>query len=343
MTDSNTKSRDYLIICPCRDEAAYLQRTIDSLIAQTVQPKMLLVVDDGSTDATPAMLEAYEKAHDFIKVVRKPDRGGRSVGPGVIETFYYGWEQIDPADFEYVTKLDLDLDLPPRYFETLIERMEANPRIGTCSGKPYFPERDTEAIHNAAHPKHDLQSTIPDYERTYGPLISEKCGDEMSVGMTKFYRRVCFEEIGGFVREVMWDGIDCHTCRMLGWIACSWDDPELRFVHLRPMGSSHKGVLTGRMRHGFGQHFMGTSLAYMTASSVFRMTRPPYVVGGLGMWLGYVRAMAERKPRYGTSEFRDFLRDYQIACLVKGKTAATAEVDARQKAVWERKHGAGVG
>ncbi|MEM6295004.1 MAG: glycosyltransferase family 2 protein [Myxococcota bacterium] len=335
-----TPSRDYLVICPCRDEAKYLQRTIDSLIAQTVQPKMLLVVDDGSTDATPEMLADYEKEHDFIKVVRKPDRGGRSVGPGVIETFYYGWEQVDVTQFEYVTKLDLDLDLPPRYFETLIEKMEANPRIGTCSGKPYFPERAEEAIAAAANIKHDPHARVPDFERTYGPLISEACGDEMSVGMTKFYRRVCFEDIGGFAREVMWDGIDCHTCRMMGWIACSWDLPELRFVHLRPMGSSHKGVLTGRMRHGFGQHYMGTGLAYMTASAVFRMTRPPYLVGGLGMWLGYVKSVAERKPRYGTSEFRDFLREYQWACLVKGKTAATAELNDRQRPVWERRFGA---
>jgi hypothetical protein len=79
----------------------------------------------------------------------------------------------------------------------------------------------------------------------------------------------------------------------------------------------------------------------MTASSVFRMTRPPFVVGGLGMWLGYVKAMAERKPRYGTAEFRDFLRDYQHACLIKGKAAATAELDARQRHVWERRHGRG--
>jgi hypothetical protein len=60
----------------------------------------------------------------------------------------------------------------------------------------------------------------------------------MSVGMTEFYRTACFLDIGGFVREVMWDGIDCYKARQLGWIACSWDEPELRFEHLRSMGSS---------------------------------------------------------------------------------------------------------
>ena len=84
--------------------------------------------------------------------------------------------------------------------------------------------------------------------------------DENAIGASKFYRRECFEEINGFIRQVMWDGIDGHRCRQLGWIAISWDDPELRFTHLRPMGSSQKNIVTGRIRHGFGQYFMGTGI-----------------------------------------------------------------------------------
>ena len=84
----------------------------------------------------------------------------------MIEAFYAGLETVTLTDFPYLAKLDLDLDLPPRYFETLIDRMEADPRIGTSSGKPYVRR---------------------------GPrLVSERKGDEMSVGMTKFYRRECF-------------------------------------------------------------------------------------------------------------------------------------------------------
>ena len=157
-----------------------------------------------------------------------------SSGGGVIDAFYAGYDTINPDDFDYVCKLDLDLDIPPRYFEALMKRMEADPRIGTCSGKPYM--------------------------QLDGKLVSEKCGDENSVGMIKFYRTDCFKQIGGFVRMLMWDGIDCHRCRMLGWIAVSWDDPEIRFVHLRPMGTSHKNWWTGRVRHGVGQYYMGTGL-----------------------------------------------------------------------------------
>ncbi|MEM8737024.1 MAG: glycosyltransferase family A protein [Planctomycetota bacterium] len=304
-------SRRYCLISPTRDEAAFARRTLDSVCAQSVRPAKWVIVDDGSTDATPQILAEYAAQFDFIEVVTRTDRGERKVGPGVIDAFYAGYETIDPAAFDYVCKLDLDLDLPAAYFETLMQRMEAQPRIGTCSGKAYYPAPGEGTFEKGF----DAQ------------LVSEACGDEMSVGMIKFYRRACFEDIGGFVRQVMWDGIDCHRCRMNGWIARSWDDAALRFLHLRPMGSSHKGVLTGRMRHGFGQWFMGTGPAYMAASAAFRMTRPPAVVGGLAMGWGYLRAMLAGEPRYDDPGFRRFLRRYQWACLMKGKAAATAAID----------------
>ncbi|HEX7009528.1 MAG TPA: glycosyltransferase family A protein [Phycisphaeraceae bacterium] len=308
--------RAYCLITPCRDEAAYARRTIESVLRQSVRPALWVIVDDGSTDQTPQILASYAAQHHFIRVIRREDRGRRSVGPGVVDAFYAGLSAIDLNAFDYLCKLDLDLDLPPRYFEILMQRMEDQPRLGTCSGKPYFPGPDNPE------------------GRFDGELISEACGDEMSVGMVKFYRTACFRQIGGFVREVMWDGIDCHHCRMLGWIACSWDEPELRFVHLRPMGSSQRGILTGRVRHGYGQYFMGTSLAYMMASALFRMTRPPYVVGGLAMAWGYLQAMLTRRPRYHDRRFRRFLRRYQWSCLLRGKAAATQRLNQLQQAVW---------
>ena len=319
--------RRYLLISPCRDEATYMRRTLDSVAAQTLPPALWVVVDDGSTDDTPAILAEYAAKLPYLKVVRRDNRGVRSVGPGVIEAFYAGVEHVERHEgglgaFDYVCKLDLDLDIPHGYFETLVERMEAEPRLGTCSGKPYFPAPGSD-------PQRDANGHFPPQN-----LVSEACGDEMSVGMIKFYRTACFRQIGGFVREVMWDGIDCHRCRMLGWIACSWDDPALRFLHLRPMGTSHKGWLTGRMRHGFGQHFMGTGLGYMTASALFRMTRPPLVIGGAAMWWGYVRAMLAGNPRYDDADFRRFLNRYQWACLLRGKARATEDLNRRQASRW---------
>ncbi|MEM9231922.1 MAG: glycosyltransferase family A protein [Pseudomonadota bacterium] len=301
--------RSYVLISPCRNEADYMRRTLDSVLAQTLKPALWVIVDDGSTDATPQILAEYAARHSWIRIVQKPDRGHRAVGPGVVEAFYAGYATLGAQDYAYLCKLDLDLDLPPRYFETLITRMEDNPRIGTASGKPYV--------------------------RQGAGLVSERRGDEMSVGMTKFYRRTCFEAIGGFVREVMWDAIDCHKARQLGWIAVSWDDPDLNFEHLRPMGSSQVSIWTGKRRHGQGQYFMGSDFMYYLATCAFRMVERPYILGGLVMLQGYLSAWLRGARQLDDPELRRFIVHYQRSALWHGKRRAVAQIEAERASAFD--------
>lgn len=286
-----------------------MRRTLDSVVAQSIRPTLWVIIDDGSTDQTLEILGEYAANYDWIKVVSKPDRGARAVGPGVIEAFYFGLETVDLDAFPYLCKLDLDLDLPPTYFETLITRMEENPRIGTCSGKAYF-------------------------RAPSGQLVSEKIGDEMSLGMTKFYRTACFEQIGGFVREVMWDGLDCHKARQIGWIAVSWDAPELRFEHLRAMGSSQKSIYVGRRRHGFGQYYMDSDPLYFLAATIKKMAHPPYVLGGLATLQGYIGAWLKGTKKHDDLELRAFIRAYQRRALRVGKARAVAMIEAERAGQW---------
>lgn len=297
-------SRGYLLISPCRNEANYMRQTLESVLSQSVLPDLWVIVDDGSSDQTPLILNEYASRFPIIRVVTRLDRGHRSVGPGVIEAFYCGYETIDPLEFEFICKLDLDLKLPPRYFEILIQKMREDSRIGSCSGKAYL------------------------YES--GRLVYERHGNDTSLGMTKFYRVSCFLAIGGFVREVMWDGIDCHRCRMLGWKACSWDEPDLRFIHLRQMGSSQVSVLTGRMRHGYGQYFMGTGFLYMLASAISRVSQKPYLIGSIAMLWGWVWSTFLGRPRYADADFRRFLRQYQWRVLIFGKEKAISKYNHTQ-------------
>lgn len=287
-----------------------MARTLDSVIAQDILPSLWLIIDDGSTDETPTILADYAKKYPWIRIVTRMDRGHRAVGPGVIEAFYFGLSQIDWKQFDFFCKLDLDLDLPLGYFRGLMERMDAEPRLGSCSGKPWFCSAN-------------------------GRRVSEKIGDEMSAGMTKFYRTCCFEDIGGFVREVMWDGLDCHKSRQLGWTCRSFDDENLQFEHLRPMGSSQSGILTGRMRHGFGQYYMGSDFIYFTVTCIWRLRHPPYVVGSFASWWGYVKAWLQRKPRHSDHDLTMMIRRYQRRALLVGKARAIAEVEAAYAWRWK--------
>jgi glycosyltransferase involved in cell wall biosynthesis len=297
-----TTQRRYVLISPTRDEAAHAAYTLESVVRQTVRPARWIIVDDGSTDQTPSLLQHYADRYDFIELHRRADRGTRRVGPGVVDAFNAGLSHVELTSFDYLGKLDLDLELPRAYFETLMQRFEADPSLGTCSGKPYY--------------------------RVNGRLVSEGCGDEMSVGMTKFYRVACFQAIGGFAPQVMWDGLDCHMCRMTGWRAQSFDDtPALRFVHRRPMGSSDKNVLRGRQRHGYGQYIMGTAPSYMLASVINRLRFRPRVIGALAMGWGYLRPWLRREPSRPPAHVQRFIRQYQRCCLLLGKARATARFE----------------
>jgi len=286
-------NRRYVLITPCRDEAAFLQTTIDSIAAQTVKPSRWVIVDDGSTDDTPEILAAAAEKYPYISVITRDDRGGRSVGPGVIEAFYAGAESIDLDDYDYLCKLDGDLEIPPRYFESLMEHFEADPWLGTCSGKLFLRYNDE--------------------------LVEERCGDENSVGPSKFYAVECFKDIGGFVREVSWDGIDGHMCRLRGWIARSIDEPDLRLVHLRRMGSSQRSFWEGRKRWGRGKYFMGSTLTYVTVVSCYRMFERPFIISGLGILYGYLQALFQRNTRFNDPAYLRAFRAYERRSLLMGR------------------------
>lgn len=282
-------SVEYLVISPVRNEAAFLQRTIESMLAQSILPKLWVIVDDGSTDGTPDIVAEAAKRYDWIRLHVRADRGERKVGGGVVEAFYDGLSLVNVDDYDYLCKLDGDLEFGPTYFERLFEKFNEEPRLGTASGKSWI--------------------------RVDGRLIPERTGDEFSQGQSKLYRVACFKDIDGFVREVMWDGIDCHRCRMCGWKARSFSDEELKFIHLRPMGSSFKSIFHGRLRWGRGQYFMGTHWLYALAIATYRMFERPFIVGGLCILAGYILGFLRRIPRYDDPEFRRHLQRWQLARL----------------------------
>jgi len=152
-----------VVVSPVRDEAAYLQRTIDSVVSQTVRPAVWIIVDDGSSDGTAEIAHRAAAEHDWIRVYQRPDRGSRGVGGGVIEAFEEGLRLLDLSEFDYICKLDGDLEFGATYFERLLKKFEADPMLGTASGKCW--------------------------EEIGGELIPLRTGDEFSLGI---YAVFCF-------------------------------------------------------------------------------------------------------------------------------------------------------
>jgi len=290
---SESAGRRIVIVAPVRDEAKYLQGTIDCLVAQKLKPVEWLLVDDGSTDATFAIAERASREYPWIRVIKRQDRGVRAVGPGVVEAYYFGYDQIRTKEYDYICKMDGDIEIGPDYFSTLVEYFEKDQQLGSASGKIFLEEG--------------------------GGLVEERASDEMVAGMVNFYRRECFEAIGGFVRQVHWDGIAYHKARITGWRTRSIRRKELDIIHKRQMGSSHQSIWHGRMRWGKGQYFMGTHPIYIIPMGVYRMAEKPFIIGGLGIICGYFKAMLEGMPRYEDPGFRESLHAWQFEKLRIGR------------------------
>ena len=314
--------RSYLLISPCRDEAEYMRRTLDSVSAQTSPA--------GALGRRRRRLDGRDTGHPRgVRAGRCPtsaSSAGRTAAgaPSARASSRRstpGSTPVDLEEFDYVCKLDLDLDLAAALLR------DAH---GADGGEP------------AA--RHHLRESPTSHRATGRRLVPEVCGDEMSVGMTKFYR------IGVLPRDRrLRPRRSCGTASTAIAAACSAGSRRastseaLRFIHLRPMGSSQKGIWTGRVRIGLRPVLHGHVPALPAGQrSVPRAALPlPRRQPGDGVGLSLERGAWRR--RYDDPEFRRFLRRYQQECLLYGKGVATRRLNEAQAARWHAAHDRGDG
>jgi biofilm PGA synthesis N-glycosyltransferase PgaC len=279
-------ARQYAIVSPVRDEERHIEKTIRSVIGQTVKPAQWVIVDDGSTDRTAAIVERYLPKHPWITLVRRENRGYRKLGGGVVDAFYDGYAQVR-APWDFMVKLDGDLSFGPRYFEELLKRFARDSRLGIASGQPAVPFGNR--------------------------LVWERTNPAHVRGPAKMYRKECFEQIGGLVPGLGWDVIDEVAAQMRGWTTRSFR--ELRILHHRPTSSSHGSWLRGKFREGRTTYITGYHPLFAVARGLRQLHERPYVLGGLALVAGYVASALRRVPRYEHAEFRAYLRKQQMRRL----------------------------
>jgi len=279
----------YVLITPVRNEEQFLEHTLRSVVAQTLLPERWIIVDDGSTDATPRLIQRYASKHPWIEMVRRQRRSERSFS-GKAYAFNDGWKRVRSLQFEVIGNLDGDLSFEADYLEFLMSKFAQDPQLGVA-GSPF-----TE---NSGY-----DTTRDSFE-----------GENHVAGGCQLFRRQCFEEIGGYVPNRV-GGIDwvaVTTARMRGWKTRSF--PEKRFHHYRSLGTAERSVLSSLFSYGEKDYYLGGSPVWQVFRVMYRMAKRPIFIGGLALLSGYCWAALRRMQRPVSRELIRFHRREQMKKL----------------------------
>ena len=260
----------YAIVTPARDEELNLARLAAALVAQTQRPVQWIVVDDGSTDGTPALVRDLAAAHSWITLHTEAQREDGGIEDGRrhgrdLDAFRRGVKML-AAPVDVVVKVDADIDVDPDYFEQLIGRFAADPLLGIASGTCYELEDDAWVRRTKA------ESTV--------------------WGASRAYRWACVPDLMALAPSMGWDGLDELKVQMRGMTTQSFTD--LPFRHHRPEGGRelsrlHQGAALGR-----ASWYMGYRPSYLVLRAVYRAREEP---AALAMMWGYASSALRRSPR----------------------------------------------
>ncbi len=264
----------YISVTPVKDEVRHIERTLQSVIAQTHRPLKWIIVDDGSTDGTSEIIKRYAEAHSFIRPVWADRASRRATGTAEVRAFNRGFREIGDETFGCIVKLDADLSFDPDYFERLIGKFEQDPKLGIASGV-YLEAKSGE-----------------DWTEVEMPYYH-------AAGASKVIRRECFEAIGGFIEQRGWDTVDEIRAMARGWHTGHFI--ELRMKHWKPEGTG-MGVLKTSFMHGEIYFRTGGSLPFFALKVFRRFWAKPLILGGLAMLWGYLRASLSGQPSLVTPE-----------------------------------------
>jgi glycosyltransferase involved in cell wall biosynthesis len=254
----------YVLVTPCRNEAAFIEKTIESVVGQTVRPLKWVIVSDGSIDDTEAIVARYAVTHDWIELVKLPGQRQRTFA-AKIQAFDAGYARTASLEYEVIGNLDGDISFDSEYLAFLIGKFRDNPRLGVA-GTRY---REDGAIH-------DHRFRNPTH-------VSGAC---------QLFRRECFEEIGGY-EPVSSGGVDFIAvlqAQSKGWETQRFDEREC--VHHRNVGSGqHVGIVRRLLNLGTKDYLLGSHPVFEVFRGVLQMKRRPIVLGGVVMLVGYFWAM----------------------------------------------------
>jgi poly-beta-1,6-N-acetyl-D-glucosamine synthase len=280
----------YLLITPAKNEDAFIELTIQSVVSQTVRPVQWLIIDDGSIDRTGEIVARYAREYEWIKVLQMPKRLSRDFG-GKAECVNAGYAHAKHLHYDIIGSLDADISFTEDYFAFLLQKFADNPELGVA-GTPFSEEGDT----------YDYRFSSTDH-------VSGAC---------QLFRRKCFESIGGYV-PVKGGGLDVIavlTARSRGWRTRTFTEKTCE--HHRPMGSAKdRFKFLANFNLGQRAYRLGFHPLWQVCRSIYQMSRRPYITGGFALLLGYCWAMLRRLERPIGPDLVAFQRHDQMQRLRK--------------------------
>jgi glycosyltransferase involved in cell wall biosynthesis len=278
----------YVVITPARDEAAFIELTIQSVVAQTALPLRWIVVSDGSRDGTDEIVARYAAKYPWIELIRMPERKERHFA-GKAHAFRTGKARVDGLAYEVIASLDADITFEKDYFSFLLERLVEDAELGLVG---------TSLV--------DTSGACYDYRFV---------GVEHVCGACQVFRRQCFEAIGGYL-PVRHGGIDKMAvigARVKGWKTRTFTE---RFcLHHRKMGTAQCGPIQAKFQFGVKDYSIGNHPAWQLFRCAYQMTKEPVLLGGLALGAGYLWAAIRGERRSASRELIAFHRRDQMQRL----------------------------
>ncbi|MGB6545221.1 MAG: glycosyltransferase family 2 protein [Candidatus Acidiferrales bacterium] len=278
----------YVLVTPARNEAAFIEKTLESVTHQTYPPMKWVIVNDGSTDSTAEIIGRYLPQHPWIELVQMPPRRDRSFAAKV-HSFNAGYERVKTLDYEVIGNMDADISFDQDFLEFLVGRFAVDPTLGVA-GTVFREEGYNSETDSFEGQKH----------------VSGQC---------QLFRKKCFVEIGGYIphRAGGIDWMAVTTARMMGWTTKSFR--EKSFFHHRHMGTAERSPLASQFSYGEKDYYLGGSPIWQLFRVTYRLVKRPYISAGLALGLGYCWAFLRRTPRPVSRELMAFHRKEQMLKL----------------------------